>query len=89
MQTALRGVPVEEPTAPEGVVNVGGEWYYEEYTRGTGVRELSGEADSGDAAPPQSDEKEKRSILDLFGSGEKPAPAAPAQPQAQGQTQGQ
>ena len=71
MQTALRGVPVEEPTAPEGVVNVGGEWYYEEYTRGTGVKELSGEADSGDAAPAAPDDTEKRSILDLFG-GEKP-----------------
>ena len=81
MQTALRGVPVEEPSPPEGVVNVGGEWYYEEYTRGTGVRELSGEADSGDAAPPQSDDKEKRSILDLFGGGDKPAPApAPQAP---------
>ena len=34
METALKGVPVKEPTAPEGVVNVGGEWYYEEYARG-------------------------------------------------------
>jgi penicillin-binding protein 1A len=86
MQTALRGLPIEEPPAPEGVVNVGGEWYYEEYTRGTGVRELSGEADSGDAAPPQSDEKEKRSILDLFGSGDKPQPQ-PQPPAAQAQPQ--
>jgi penicillin-binding protein 1A len=37
MATALKGVPVMEPTAPEGVVNVGGEWYYEEYARGGGV----------------------------------------------------
>ncbi|MBI5275226.1 MAG: penicillin-binding protein 1A [Burkholderiales bacterium] len=37
METALKGVPVMEPTPPEGVVNVGGEWYYEEYARGSGV----------------------------------------------------
>jgi penicillin-binding protein 1A len=37
METALKGVPVMEPTPPEGVVNVGGEWYYEEYARGGGV----------------------------------------------------
>lgn len=40
MQTALKGVPVMEPTAPEGLVNVGGEWYYEEYARGNGVASL-------------------------------------------------
>ncbi|HEY0885616.1 MAG TPA: penicillin-binding protein, partial [Ramlibacter sp.] len=37
MEKALKGVPVMEPSAPEGVVNVGGEWYYEEYARGGGV----------------------------------------------------
>ena len=37
MSTVLKGVPVQEPTAPEGVVNVGGEWFYEEYARGAGV----------------------------------------------------
>jgi penicillin-binding protein 1A len=40
METALKGVPVMEPTAPQGVVNVGGEWYYEEYSRGSGVGSL-------------------------------------------------
>jgi penicillin-binding protein 1A len=40
METALKGVPVIEPTAPQGVVNVGGEWYYEEYARGGGVSSL-------------------------------------------------
>jgi penicillin-binding protein 1A len=42
METALKGVPVMEPSAPEGVVNVGGEWYYEEYARGGGVSNLGG-----------------------------------------------
>jgi penicillin-binding protein 1A len=42
METALKGVPVMEPSAPEGVVNVGGEWYYEEYARGGGVANVGG-----------------------------------------------
>ena len=40
METALKGVAVMEPTAPQGVVNVGGEWYFEEYARGNGVGAL-------------------------------------------------
>ena len=44
METALKGVPVMEPTAPEGVVNVGGEWYYDEYAHGGGVASVGGTA---------------------------------------------
>ncbi|HSW17231.1 MAG TPA: penicillin-binding protein 1A [Ramlibacter sp.] len=54
METALRGVPVVEPTAPQGVVNVGGEWYYEEYAHGGGVGSLgmqSGGAPGNGGAP--------------------------------------
>jgi penicillin-binding protein 1A len=40
MDTALKGVPIMEPSAPEGLVNVNGEWYYEEYARGNGVASL-------------------------------------------------
>ncbi len=40
METALKGVPETVLTAPPGVVNVGGEWYYEEYARGAGVSSL-------------------------------------------------
>ncbi len=71
MGTALRGVPVEEPTPPQGVVNIGGEWFYEEYTSGTGVRELgpdTTDAPTGTGAPPASTtDEEKRGILNLFG----------------------
>ena len=42
METALKGVPIMEPTAPQGVVNVGGEWYYEEFARGGGVTSVGG-----------------------------------------------
>ena len=37
MEHALKGVPVSEYPTPEGVVNMGGEWFYEEYARGSGV----------------------------------------------------
>ncbi len=70
METALKGVPVVEPVAPEGVLNIGGEWYYEEYAKGTGVRSLGLEdrpaptvSPEGQTPPP---EEEKKSILDLF-----------------------
>ena len=42
MQTALKNVPVAELTPPQGVVKVGGDWYYEEYARGEGISNLGG-----------------------------------------------
>ena len=62
MSTMLKGVPVQEPAAPEGVVNIGGEWYYEEYARGAGVSSVGLE----DKAPVAPSEEERNSILDLF-----------------------
>ena len=74
MQTALKGVPVSEPTPPEGVTRVGGDWYYEEYARGGGISNLGGaglapptEADpsaEGGGAPAPSEERNR--ILDMF-----------------------
>ena len=64
MKTILKGVPIQEPTAPEGVVNLNGEWYYEEYTHGTGISSL-GLEDKPPPAPAPS-EDERKSILDLF-----------------------
>lgn len=72
MTTALHNAPIEEPAPPEGVVNVGGEWFYEEYTSGTGVRELgpdSTDSPNGTTPAPSSDE-EKRGILNMFGKPE-------------------
>jgi penicillin-binding protein 1A len=40
METALRGVPVKEAEPPEGVINRGGEWFFEEFTKGSGVTSL-------------------------------------------------
>jgi len=62
MGYALKGKPVDEIVPPEGVVNINGEWFYEEYAAGNGVRELSGEPN----VPATSSEDEKKSILDLF-----------------------
>ena len=77
MSYALKGVPVAEMPVPAGIVNIGGEWYYDEYTRGAGVSSVglqdrsappaSGLAPGTAAAisvlPPVD---EKKRILDLF-----------------------
>ena len=62
MSVALRGVPVDEPTPPEGVVNQGGEWFFEEFTHGAGVSSLG----LDDKVPETPTEDEKKSILDIF-----------------------
>ncbi|ABE42736.1 penicillin-binding protein 1A [Polaromonas sp. JS666] len=79
MEYALKGVPVTEYPAPEGVVNVNGEWYYNEYARGSGVSSVGTQdpaavnagqlpAPGTPGGPiqvlPPSDEKKR--ILDLF-----------------------
>ena len=81
MGHVLKNVPVTEMTVPSGVVNVGGEWYFEEYARGAGVSsvglrsapaapaEAEAEAESPAAAAPISvlpPVDEKKRILDLF-----------------------
>ena len=62
MSTVLKGVPVSEPSPPEGVISIGGEWYYEEYARGAGVSSVGLE----EKAPTAPSEEERNSILDLF-----------------------
>ncbi len=77
MGHALKGVPVAELPVPAGLVNQGGEWYYEEYARGAGVsslgmRDVSAPIDGADQSTqggpisvlPPADEKKR--ILDLF-----------------------
>jgi penicillin-binding protein 1A len=78
MERALKGVPVMEPTVPSGVVNVSGEWFYEEYSRGSGggVASLDMESRTDAAtgavgaaavsAPEGPAPEERRRILDLF-----------------------
>ena len=64
MSAALKGVPVSEPAAPPGVMNVGGEWYYNEYANGSGVNSLGLEEPTESTEPPV--EEERKGILDLF-----------------------
>ncbi len=80
MSEALKGVPVAEYTPPPGLINVGGEWYYEEYGPGRGVHGLglqdpwpgavtgNGDAEpaTGDDAAAKPQSEDRRSILDLF-----------------------
>jgi penicillin-binding protein 1A len=81
MATALRNVPVMEPDAPEGLVRLGNEWYYEEFTKGAGVNSVGSTgnkterddkapaatpADPGALTPLVVSPEEKKSIFDLF-----------------------
>jgi penicillin-binding protein 1A len=62
MGVALKGVPVAPNKPPEGVVQVGGEWYYQEYAQGQGVSSLGLQ----DELPIPPTPEERKSILDLF-----------------------
>ncbi len=62
MKYALKNLPVEEASPPEGVVNLNGEWYYEEYTHGSGVTSVG----MDEKQPTAPSEDERKSILDLF-----------------------
>ena len=66
MESALKNVPVNEPAAPEGVVHVGGEWFYDEYAKSSGVSAvgLDNKPESTPLTVPPAEEKKK--ILDLF-----------------------
>ncbi|WP_399680492.1 penicillin-binding protein 1A [Xenophilus sp.] len=72
MQTALKGVPVTEIPAPPGVVNVGSEWYYDDYTPGRAVSTLGVESQpqtnelNGGVPPAAAGSEERNRILDLF-----------------------
>ena len=65
MQHALQGVPVIEPTVPEGVTHDSGDWAYTEFSRGGGVISL-GTADSKPTTSELPANDEKKRILDLF-----------------------
>ena len=82
MKEALKNVPQTQYEPPAGVINVGGEWYYEEYGPGKGVGSLGlndpwpgrpepvvPTEEGGNAGPPLSvppPPDDRRSILDLF-----------------------
>jgi penicillin-binding protein 1A len=62
MQYALRGVPVQELTPPEGVVQSGGYWMFDEFAHGAGIASVGLE----DTVPQPPTTEERSSILDMF-----------------------
>jgi len=70
MAQALKNVPLAEYPVPEGVVNIDGDWFFNEYTKTTGIATLGmeGAGKPREEAPvipmPVADEKKK--ILELF-----------------------
>jgi penicillin-binding protein 1A len=77
MSQALKDVPVTPYTPPPGVINVGGEWYFEEFGPGNGVHGLGLQDPWPGAAPvaldpavpqptPAPPVEDRRGILDLF-----------------------
>jgi len=76
MQTALKSTPVTEVPVPAGVINVNGEWFYEEYAGGAGISSVgiegrpasssTGMGGQGAQTQVQPPTDERRRILDLF-----------------------
>jgi penicillin-binding protein 1A len=66
MEQALKSVPVTDIPVPPGVVNVGGEWFYDEFSRGNGVSSLGIDGKGSEAASASPAAEEKRNILNLF-----------------------
>ena len=67
METALRSMPVSQPAVPEGLVNVGGDWLFEELSRNGSITTLGVGAESSAAKPaPLPAGEERNRILDLF-----------------------
>jgi len=58
----LRNTPVQELVPPEGVVDIGGNWIFDEYAQGGGIGVLGGDQH----VPQAPTTEERRSILDLF-----------------------
>jgi penicillin-binding protein 1A len=62
MAHALKGLPVTQREAPDGLVQLDGEWYFEERTPAQGIVTLGLE----EHLPNAPSESDRRSILDLF-----------------------
>ena len=81
MQKALQNVPITEIAAPEGVVKDGADWFYQEFTRSSGIASLGlggsselpspSSGGSGPSYPSSSSgesqsSEERRRIIDIF-----------------------
>jgi penicillin-binding protein 1A len=63
MQHALKGLKAVEPQPPEGLVRVGDDWVYDEFTDGRGI---TGLGLNDPILPKATTSEERNSILDLF-----------------------
>ncbi|MEP6720482.1 MAG: penicillin-binding protein 1A [Variovorax sp.] len=74
MDTALKGVPVAALKAPDGVAQVDGEWYFDDFTPGHGIASLGldlaelqpAEALAPEQVAPAPPPEERNRILDWF-----------------------
>jgi penicillin-binding protein 1A len=66
MKYALNDVPVETYLVPEGVVNSGDEWFYEEFVRNAGITSVGLDDKPSPKAAGGASEEERNNILDLF-----------------------
>jgi penicillin-binding protein 1A len=66
METALRALPITEPTPAEGLVQIGGEWFYSEFSGNNGIASLGGNSDTSGQADAMQPQEERKRILDLF-----------------------
>lgn len=73
MKEALKGVPQAQYEPPAGVLNLGGDWYYEEYGPGQGVASLG----LNDPWPGMPD----KALLPAQGAGIGPPPSVPPPPE--------
>jgi len=62
MQKALRGQPESMPQAPEGLLNVAGEWYFREFAPGEGSVQSLGLSDG----TPEGEKKAEELRNQLF-----------------------
>ncbi|MDP1534132.1 MAG: penicillin-binding protein, partial [Rubrivivax sp.] len=62
MAHALRRIPEESLTVPEGVVQVGSQWVFEEFAQGAGVSSVG----LDEKLPRSTSADERKSILDMF-----------------------
>jgi penicillin-binding protein 1A len=66
METVLKKTPIQQSTVPTGVVNLSGEWFYDEFGHDSGVTALElsdAEKLRNDPVPAP---EEKKKILDFF-----------------------
>ena len=62
MAHALRNLPLQLPDVPEGLMQQGGDWVFDEFGGGAGISSVGLE----DKLPVVPTEGERKSILDLF-----------------------